>query len=342
MKFVDEATISVQAGKGGNGCLSFRRERSIPLGGPDGGDGGNGGDVLLRSSQGLNTLADFRFKRQFKANNGQPGSGRNRTGRCAEHLVLEVPTGTQVFDQNTDELIGELLIAEQTLAVALGGRGGLGNINFKSSTNRSPRKITTGKEGEFRELRLELSVLADIGLLGLPNAGKSTFLRAVSDARPKVADYPFTTLYPQLGVVRIGINQSFVVADIPGLIADASIGSGLGIQFLKHLQRTSLLLHLVDVMPLQYDKPNVEAIVNDIRTIAHELTSYDKDLASRERWLVFNKTDLMESQLTDQCVQEIVEQLQWDSPYFKISALSDEGCQYLSQKIMQWLENKNQ
>ena len=253
-----------------------------------------------------------------------------------------MPTGTQVFDGDTDELIGELVTPEQTLAVALGGRGGLGNINFKSSTNRSPRKITTGKEGDFRHLRLELSVLADVGLLGLPNAGKSTFLRAVSDARPKVADYPFTTLYPQLGVVRVGIDQSFVVADIPGLIEDASIGSGLGIQFLKHLQRTSLLLHLVDLLPMQYDQPNADAIVSDIQTITRELRHYDQVLSERERWLVFNKIDLMDSTTGEQCVQQILEQLQWDRPYFKISALSGEGCPYLSQKIMQWLENRNQ
>src|SRR3990170_830089 len=298
MKFVDEATIRVEAGKGGNGALSFRREKFVPLGGPDGGDGGNGGSVYFVGCDDLNTLADFRHTRVFRAESGQKGMGKDCTGRSGEDLPIPVPLGTRITDAGTGEIIGELTRDGERLLVARGGKKGLGNTRFKSSVNRAPRKTTLGTPGEVRELALELQVLADVGLLGLPNAGKSTFLRAVSDARPKVADYPFTTLHPHLGVVRVGESRSFVIADIPGLIEGASQGVGLGIQFLRHLKRTRLLLHLVDMAPFDPGQEPAKAV----RDIEQELAGFDQryppeegavPLAARERWLVLNKMDLL-------------------------------------------------
>ena len=325
MKFVDEVTIQVEAGAGGGGCLSFRREKFIPRGGPDGGDGGDGGSVHLRADPGLNTLADFRHTRVFRAANGTKGKGRNCSGKSSEDLHLAVPLGTRVTDADTGELIGELTVEREKLVVACGGKGGLGNARFKSSTNRSPRKTTPGYPGEKRKLVLELQVLADVGLLGLPNAGKSTFLRAVSDARPKVADYPFTTLYPQLGVVRAGAQQSFVVADIPGLIAGAAEGAGLGIQFLKHLSRTRIILHLIDIAPLV---PLPETVAG-AKAIVGELRNYDSGLENRERWLLLNKIDLVPKAECMRRLKTIVKALAWKEPVYMISAINGQGCRVL-------------
>ncbi len=334
MKFVDEAIIRVEAGKGGDGCLSFRRERFIPFGGPDGGDGGDGGSVILYADAGLNTLADFRFKRRFKARSGQPGAGRERTGRSGEDLRVKVPVGTLVYDAETEEVVGDLVAEAQELVVARGGWHGLGNTRFKSSTNRAPRRTTKGTPGEERDLRLELQVLADVGLLGLPNAGKSTFVRAISAARPKVADYPFTTLYPSLGVVRVGDGRSFVVADIPGLIEGAADGAGLGIRFLKHLSRTRLLLHLVEVVSAD---PAMDP-VRDAQTIVGELERYSADLAGRERWLVLNKLDLVPESERDAWCEDIVRRLGWAGPVYRISALSGDGCRELVHEVMAYLD----
>ena len=335
MKFVDEAVINVQAGKGGNGCLSFRREKFIPKGGPDGGDGGRGGNVYMVAKPGLNTLADFRYARNFRAGNGAPGAGRNKTGRGGEDLYLDVPAGTVVYDDSTAEQIGDITEPGQPLTVALGGSGGRGNNHFKSSVNRAPRRTTPGREGESRRLRLELKVLADVGLLGLPNAGKSTFLRAVSQARPKVADYPFTTLHPQLGVVSVGTARSFVIADIPGLIEGAAEGAGLGVQFLRHLSRTRLLLHLVDLGPLD----PAHDIARDVTTIAGELQAFSAELAQRERWLVLNKIDLVPAGERRQRRQQLVDALGWEGPVYMISAISGEGCDDLCQLVMRRLES---
>ena len=289
MKFVDEATIKVAAGDGGNGCASFRREKYIPKGGPNGGDGGHGGSVYLIADSGLNTLVDFRHKRKHRAERGQNGMGRERTGRSGKDLRIRVPVGTRIKDLETDELVGELLQPGQQLLVAQGGRGGLGNVHFKSSTNRTPRQFTHGTPGERHQLLLELILLADVGLLGMPNAGKSSLIRKISSARPKVADYPFTTLYPNLGVVSLSRDRSFVVADIPGVIEGAAEGAGLGVQFLKHLSRTRLLLHLVDMAPLD----GQISPVDEIRRIEQSWELFSSDLAQRERWLVLNKTDLL-------------------------------------------------
>ncbi len=333
MKFVDEAKIRVEAGKGGNGCVSFRREKFIPLGGPDGGDGGDGGSVYLVADNGLNTLADFRYTRSFKAENGQGGMGRQMTGKGGEDLTIRVPLGTVVKDADTEEVIGDVVAADRPLLVAKGGRHGIGNIHFKSSTNRAPRQSTPGQPGEVRHLLLELKVLADVGLLGLPNAGKSTFIRAVSAARPKVADYPFTTLYPNLGVVRIEQDKSFVVADIPGLIEGASEGQGLGIQFLKHLTRTRLLLHIVDIgQPQELGDP-----VHDIRVIEGELRKYDAALGSKERWLVLNKIDMLTPEEIAQRRERIVAELAWQGPVYEVCALSGSGTPLLCGRIMQHL-----
>ena len=291
MKFVDETAISVQAGKGGNGCLSFRREKYIAKGGPDGGDGGDGGSVFLEADEALNTLVDYRYVRHYAAKNGEPGRGRNCTGKSAEDLILKVPVGTTVLDEDTGDVLGDLSVAGQRLMVARGGFHGLGNTRFKSSTNRAPRQTTPGTEGERRSLRLELKVLADIGLLGLPNAGKSTFIRAVSSAKPRVANYPFTTLVPNLGVVKVQAHRSFVVADIPGLIEGASEGAGLGIRFLRHLTRNRILLHLVDVFPMDATDP-----VENALAIERELANFSPALSRRERWLVLNKTDLIDAE----------------------------------------------
>jgi GTP-binding protein len=335
MKFVDEATIIVEAGKGGHGCLSFRREKYVPKGGPDGGDGGDGGSVWLEAEESLNTLIDYRFKRKFKAQNGQPGSGRNCSGIKGEDLVMPVPVGTTVVDMDTHEVLGDLTRAGQRLKVAQGGFHGLGNTRFKSSVNRAPRQTTKGSEGELRNLRLELKVLADVGLLGMPNAGKSTFIRSVSAARPKVADYPFTTLVPNLGVVSVQAHQSFVIADIPGLIEGAAEGAGLGIRFLKHLVRTRLLLHLVDVAPYDGSSP-----VDCVRAIEHELEKFSETLAGRERWLVLNKVDMLPEDEREQVCSDIVSQLGWEGPVYRISALSGEGTKDLTQAVMRWVEDQ--
>ena len=333
MKFVDEATIRVIAGDGGNGCVSFRREKFIPFGGPDGGDGGDGGSVYLVATEGLNTLSDFRHTRRYAAPRGQSGSGRDMTGRGGEDLEIPVPVGTTVYDADTEELIGDLVEVGQRLLVAQGGFHGLGNTRFKSSTNRAPRQSTPGTPGEVRNLRLELKVLADVGLLGLPNAGKSTFIRAVSSARPKVADYPFTTLHPHLGVVSVGMHRSFVVADIPGLIEGAAEGAGLGVRFLKHLSRTRLLLHLVDMAPLDGADP-VEAVC----TIAAELAKFSEELASRPRWLVLNKLDLLPEDERDAVCEELVARLGWQGPVYRIAAIKAEGTELLCYRIMEHLE----
>jgi len=335
MKFVDEATIEVVSGKGGDGCSSFRREKFIPFGGPNGGDGGDGGNVYLLADEGLNTLIDFRYKRLFKAENGENGQGKQRTGKNGQDLYIKVPVGTLVFDVETEEMLGDLVKQGQTLLVARGGKHGLGNIHFKSSTNQAPRRVTLGQANEHRKLRLELQILADVGLLGLPNAGKSTFIRAISSARPKVADYPFTTLHPQLGVVSVNTFQSFVVADIPGLIEGASEGVGLGIHFLKHLSRTRLLLHIIDIAPPEGDP------VNDTISIVRELEKYSVKLAERERWLILNKIDMLALDVQKKTCEQIIKKLNWKGQVFKISALSGQGCQTLCQQIMQYLEKKN-
>ena len=336
MKFVDEATIHVQAGKGGNGCVSFRREKYIEFGGPDGGDGGDGGSVYLVGDTNLNTLADFRFTRRFAAESGEGGRGRNCTGKSGEDLFIKVPLGTQVHDVDSGELIGDVVKAEQRLLVAQGGVHGIGNTRFKSSTNRAPRQSTPGTPGEARELRLEMKVLADVGLLGLPNAGKSTFIRAVSAARPKVADYPFTTLHPNLGVVSVEPYRSFVVADIPGIIEGAAEGAGLGIQFLKHISRTRLLLHLVDVAPFD---PAIDP-VEEVRTVETEMEHFDPELMAYERWLVLNKIDLLPEAERDARCEDILRRLDWQGPVFKISAINKQGTQELCYRIMEYIEAK--
>ncbi len=334
MKFVDEASISVIAGNGGNGSASFRREKYIQYGGPDGGDGGRGGSVFLEGDSGLNTLVDFRHLRKYKAQNGQGGSGRNMTGKSGEDIVIRVPLGTIVKDEESGDILGEVTEQDQRLLVARGGKGGLGNVHFKSSTNRAPRQTVPGSPGETRQLQLELKVLADVGLLGFPNAGKSTLITAVSAARPKVADYPFTTLYPNLGVVRIDIERSFVIADIPGLIEGAAEGTGLGIQFLKHLQRTRLLLHLVDLAPLALDVDPVA----QVRQLEKELVKFDAGLADKARWLVFTKADLMPPEEAQQKAEEAVAELEWKGPWVLISSVTKSGTDELMQRVSAELE----
>lgn len=321
MKFVDEAEIHVHAGNGGNGCASFRREKFIPFGGPDGGDGGAGGSVFLIADENLNTLVDFRHQRVYRAGRGENGMSRQMHGKAGDELVIRVPVGTVIINVDTDEVIGDLTEHGQRLKVAQGGDGGLGNIHFKSSTNRAPRKATQGYPGDSRELRLELKLLADVGLLGFPNAGKSTFIRAVSAATPRVADYPFTTLHPNLGVVRIDTDQSFVVADIPGLIEGAAEGAGLGIQFLKHVARTSLLLHLVDMAPLDGETDPVA----QVKAIEAELKQFDPGLLKRPRWLVLNKADLLPEEDRLKMAKDIVKRLKWKAPWFLVSAIGREG-----------------
>jgi GTP-binding protein len=333
MKFVDEATIRVQAGNGGHGCLSFRREKYVERGGPDGGDGGHGGSVYLVADPSMNTLADFRVARKFRAETGQGGAGRNKTGRSGEDLDVMIPCGTVVHDVDTGELICDLTEPGQRQMVAEGGRGGLGNTRFKSSVNRAPRKITQGTQGEGRHLSLELKVLADVGLLGMPNAGKSTLITAMSQAKPRIADYPFTTLHPNLGVVRVGRLQSFVMADIPGLIEGASEGAGLGIQFLKHLQRTGLLLHLVDIAPIDGSDP--AAVVT---AIANELGNFSDELAEKPRWLVINKIDLLDDEDRAAARERLLKDLSWDGPVFEVSAATGEGTDVLAQAIVRELE----
>ena len=334
MKFVDEVVITVTAGKGGNGCLGFRREKFIPFGGPNGGDGGDGGSIYLEADINLNTLIDYRFTRFFRAESGQKGMGADCTGKGGDDLILKVPVGTQAFNIDTDELLGDLAEDGVRLLVARGGWHGLGNTRFKSSTNRAPRQTTDGKEGDERRLRLELKVLADVGMLGMPNAGKSTFIRAVSAATPKVADYPFTTLQPHLGVVRVDELKSFVIADIPGLIEGAAEGAGLGIQFLRHLDRTGLLLHLVDVAPLEGGDP-----VEHARAIVHELEKYSPSLAAKPRWLVLNKIDQLPPDEVDAFCAKFVKDFDWHGPVFTISAISKTGTAEVCYKVMEFLDN---
>ncbi len=334
MKFVDEASLRVQAGNGGRGAASFRREKFVPFGGPDGGDGGDGGSVYLRAAPGINTLSDFRVLRTYKAKSGESGSGNDCTGRGGEDLYIPVPIGTVIKDTETEEQLGDLVHEGDTLLVARGGKGGWGNTRFKSSTNRSPRQFGPGLPGEKRSLALELRVIADVGLLGLPNAGKSTLISAVSAARPKIADYPFTTLHPNLGVVSVGEHRSFVMADIPGLIEGAAEGAGLGIRFLKHLQRTRVLLHLVDIAP-----PDPEADpVKDARAIVGELKKFSAELAEKPRWLVLNKIDLLPEDEADERCAEIVRRLRWKGPTFKISGATGKGTQELTQAAMRAIE----
>jgi len=335
MKFIDEARIEVHAGKGGDGAVSFRREKYIPRGGPDGGDGGRGGSVIALADRNINTLVDYRYARIHRAKNGQKGMGKQCNGRGSEDVVLRMPVGSVITDMQTGLLVADLTRHEQSAVLARGGRGGLGNVNFKSSTNRAPRKATPGEPGESLELRLELKVLADVGLLGLPNAGKSTFIRAISSARPKIADYPFTTLHPHLGVVRVGPDRSFVIADIPGLIEGAAEGAGLGHQFLRHLARTRLLLHVVDLAPLD---PEADP-VRDARAIAAELKKYDKALYKKPRWLVLNKMDLLASGERDTAAKRFLNALRWRGRSFRISAISGEGCTELAGAIMTHLES---
>ncbi len=334
MKFVDEATIRVEAGDGGSGCVSFRREKYIPFGGPDGGDGGDGGSVHLVADTNLNTLVDFRFQRIHRAERGKNGMGKDMRGRSGQDLIVRVPVGTRIFDEETGEPLGELLHNGERLLIAKGGFHGIGNARYKSSTNRAPRQFSPGTPGERRDLRLELILLADVGLLGFPNAGKSSLIRQVSSARPKVADYPFTTLYPNLGVVRLGRNRSFVIADIPGVIEGAAEGAGLGIQFLKHLARTRLLLHLVDIAPLDESQDPAD----QVRKIESELAAYGGDLADKERWLVLNKCDLL---LEDDLVQrrtQVLTDLGWSGPVYEVSALTGSGTAQLMEDLMRRLE----
>jgi GTP-binding protein len=336
MKFVDEARLKVQAGNGGRGCVSFRREKFAPFGGPDGGDGGLGGSVWLRAAEGINTLADFRIERTYKAKSGEGGSGNDCTGRGGEDLYIAVPVGTVVADADTGEQLGDLTAAAQEFKVAQGGKGGWGNTRFKSSTNRAPRQFGPGLPGERRTLTLELKLIADVGLLGLPNAGKSTLIRALSSARPKVADYPFTTLYPNLGVVYCGQHRSFLMADIPGLIEGAAGGAGLGIRFLKHLQRTRVLLHIVDLLP-----PDPEADpVRDARAIVSELKQFDLKLAAKPRWLVINKRDLMPDDEAEARAADIARRLRYRGPRFLISAATNRGTKELADALMQFLEQR--
>lgn len=336
MKFVDEAVITVVAGNGGNGCSSFRREKFIPFGGPDGGDGGDGGSVYMVADEGLNTLADFRHARLYRAQNGQGGMGQQRFGKKGDDIVIRVPLGTLIYDNETDEMMGDMVRHGDRVLVARGGIHGVGNTRFKSSTNRAPRKFTYGQPGEQRDLRLEMQVLADVGLLGMPNAGKSSFIRQVTAAKPKVADYPFTTLYPHLGVVDLGDDKSFVIADIPGLIEGAADGAGLGIQFLKHLSRTRLLLHMVDIVTTS----DVEELVNQIKVITNELKAYDQKLYKLDRWLVLNKIDALDPEQVNAIRSGIMKKLRWKKPCYTISAVSGKGCPELLHAIQNWFNRE--
>ena len=334
MKFFDEARIEVLAGAGGDGSASFRREKSVPRGGPDGGDGGRGGSVYALADSNLNTLIDFRYTRIFRAKPGENGRGRDQYGKGADNIILRVPVGTVIKDAESGEVIADLARDGERALLAKGGKGGIGNIHFKSSTNRAPRQFTRGEPGEQKNLEMELRVLADVGLLGMPNAGKSTFIRAVSSAKPKVADYPFTTLHPNLGVVRVDERRSFVVADIPGLIEGAAEGAGLGHQFLRHLQRTHLLLHLVDIAPFD---PGVDPAA-EVKALANELKKYDAALAKKTRWLVFNKADLLEPKEAAKRAQAAVKKLRWTQPWFLISGIRAEGTREVTFAIMEFLE----
>ncbi len=334
MKFIDEANVRVEAGNGGNGCCSFLRLKFMPMGGPDGGDGGDGGSIFLQADEGINTLIDFRYTKLFQAPNGEKGRGRNCSGRAGDDVTLRVPVGTMVYDSDTDELIHDLTLDGQRICVAKGGAHGVGNARFKSSVNRSPRRTVPGTPGDRRNLRLELKVLADVGLVGMPNAGKSTLITAVSAARPKVADYPFTTLHPNLGVVRVSQHRSFVMADIPGLIEGAAEGAGLGIRFLKHVQRTRLLLHLLDIEPLDESDP-----IENFKAITKELGKFSPELLEKERWLVLNKVDLLLPEEADALCDAIVKKLKWKGKVFRISGLSRQGTEELSQAAMKYLED---
>jgi GTP-binding protein len=336
MKFFDEARIEVIAGKGGDGSASFRREKFVPRGGPDGGDGGRGGSVYAQADSNLNTLIDYRYTRIFRAKDGENGRGSDCYGKGAEDIVLRFPVGTVIKDKESGEVIADLARDGERALLVQGGKGGAGNLHFKSSVNRAPRQFTRGLPGEARHLELELRVLADVGLLGMPNAGKSTFIRAVSAARPQVADYPFTTLHPNLGVVRVDVNRSFVVADVPGLIEGAAEGAGLGHQFLRHLQRTHLLLHLVDMAPFDQDTDPAA----EVRALAKELAKYDPALAKKPRWLVLNKADLLDAAECQRKARELVRRLRWTKPWFVISGLDGQGCRELTFKVMDFLEQE--
>ena len=334
MNFVDDIDVRVAAGSGGHGCLSFRREKYIPRGGPDGGDGGDGGSVFFIASDATNTLVDFRISKIYRAENGTQGSGKNMTGKSGADLEIIVPVGTTISDLDTQEEIGDLKKHGDRIKVAQGGEGGLGNARFKSSTNRSPRKITKGQEGESRHLQLELKLIADIGLLGMPNAGKSSLIRKMSSAKPKVADYPFTTLYPNLGVVSVGMLQSFVMADIPGLIQGAAEGSGLGLEFLRHLERTKILLHILDISPDNVEMEPIHAF-NDIDS---ELKKYSEELYKKPRWLVFNKIDLVAPSDLDLMCEKIIDAIGWQGKVLRVSALSGEGCDIIAKNVMEELD----
>ena len=335
MKFVDEATITVEAGKGGNGCMSFRREKYIPKGGPDGGDGGDGGSILVEADPGLNTLVDYHFTRKHKAQTGQAGMGRQCTGSKGEDLILKVPVGTTVIDLDTGEVLADLVTIGQVEKIAQGGFHGLGNIRYKSSVNRAPRQTSNGSEGEFRNVKFELKVLADVGLLGLPNAGKSTFVRAVSAATPKVANYPFTTLVPSLGVVRTEQGRSFVVADIPGIIEGAAEGAGLGIRFLKHLARNRVLLHIVDMAPWDDITPPDAAVI-----AVKELAKFSQTLSEQPRWLVLNKIDMVPAEELEERCQAVIDALEWQGPVYKISALTKQGTTALTGALQDFLDKR--
>ena len=337
MKCIDESIIKVEAGSGGNGCCSFLRLKFMPNGGPDGGDGGDGGSIYLDADEDINTLVDYRYMRAHKAQNGEKGHGTNSSGKAGLDLVLRVPVGTMVYDQDTNELIADMTKHGERICVAKGGRHGVGNARFKSSVNRSPRRTIPGAPGEKRNLRLELKVLADVGLVGMPNAGKSTLIQALSAARPKIADYPFTTLYPNLGVVRVAQHQSFVLADIPGLIEGAAEGAGLGIRFLKHISRTRLLLHLVDILPPDESDP-----VENFKAISNELSKFSSDLLAKERWLVLNKVDLLPKNEAEQFCQAIMDRMQWKGKVFVISGLSHEGTEELARAAMAYLEQEKE
>ncbi|MGB6156506.1 GTPase ObgE [Castellaniella sp.] len=340
MKFVDEATIEVVAGKGGNGVASFRREKFIPMGGPDGGDGGRGGSILAVADRNINTLIDYRYARLHRAKNGENGRGSDQYGAGAADIVLRMPVGTVIYDAETNQQLFDLDHHGQQVTLAAGGNGGLGNLHFKSSTNRAPRQFTPGREGEQHHLRLELKVLADVGLLGMPNAGKSTLIAKVSNARPKIADYPFTTLHPNLGVVRTSTSHSFVIADIPGLIEGASEGAGLGHQFLRHLSRTRVLLHLLDVYSPDPDIDACAQAVRDAQAITRELERYSPELAAKPRWLILNKMDMVEDAAAIQ--RHICQELQWSGPVYGISALTGTGTPALMGAIQTWLDEQQQ
>lgn len=336
MNFVDEVEITVTGGKGGNGCLSFRREKYIPKGGPDGGDGGQGGSVYIQSSETLNTLIDFRYKKKFNAANGKDGAGKNRFGPGGSDLVILVPVGTTVINVSTNEIIFDFTEKDQKVIVARGGKGGLGNARFKSSTNQAPRMTIPGEHGDERQIKLELRSIADVGLVGLPNAGKSTLISNVSEAKPKIADYPFTTLSPVLGVVKVDVDQSFVIADIPGLIEGAADGVGLGISFLKHIERTKLLLHVIDLSPILEN----EDLSQSFFSIKQELEKYGPSVSDKPRWIVLNKSDLFPSDSIGKIVRDFINQINWDNNYYVVSSVTGEGTKELIGDLAQYISSE--